>query len=50
MIGGNLVPFAGLGDVGRYGKGAKPLDDEGIVSGTERERGFRAAGVGGTLK
>ena len=50
MISGKLIPFAGLADVGRYGKGAKPLDDEGIVSAAERERSFRAAGIGGALK
>ena len=50
MIRRELVPFARLGDVGRYGKRAKPLDDQGIISGAKRERGFRAAGVSGTLE
>src|SRR6266487_278799 len=49
-VGGNLVPFSGTLDVRPYHDGAKPLDDQRIIGGAERQSSLGTAGVSATLK
>ena len=45
-----LIPFSSILDVGFYRDRTQPLDDERIIGRSERQRRFRAAGVGSAFE
>ena len=49
-IRGDLIPFSSILDVGLYRNRTQPLDDERIIGRSERQRRFRAAGVGSAFE